>query len=121
MYAHLVTGGITDASALANIARHIGFKLNGSELLGTVADGTDEETLLLETFTVVTHVRNLEVVYTPSVEARFYIDGIDKGAITDHLPSSSVSSAYMLNGSVSNTATGSKVIGIYECRTLQEE
>ena len=117
---HIVTGGITNYKASGNSHRHVGFKLIDNVLYGTVADGTNESTLNIETITS-TAYRRLEVVFTPASEARFYANGVDKGAITTNLPSGTTEAGRMLHASVHNTEAVYKRIFIYESRTFQEE
>jgi hypothetical protein len=119
-YAHLVSGGVSSPTSDTNTSGHIGFKLIGNSLYGTVADGTTEATLLLETLTAAGS-RRLECVLTPGVECRFYVNGADKGAITTNLPTGATNSQYMLYVSISNTEAVSKNMYIYEWRTLQGE
>jgi len=117
---HIVTGGIDNYKASGNIARHVGFKFINDVLYGTVADGTTESTLTIETLTAAAY-RRLEVIFTPASEARFYVDGVDKGAITTNLPGGITDAGKMLFASVYNTEAVLKRIWIYESRTLQEE
>ena len=117
---HIVTGYVYDYKASGNTALHVGFKLINNVLYGTVADGTTESTLTIETITG-TARRCLEVVFAPASEARFYVGGVDRGAITTNLPSGTTGAERMLDASVHNTEAVNKEIYIYESRTLQEE
>jgi hypothetical protein len=116
-YIHIVSGYAPYDSS-ANTAHHIGFKLIDANLYGTVANGTTESTLLLETLTAATY-RRLECILTPGVECRFYVNGVDKGAITTNLPNLTAYAEYLLYASVYNTAAVNKSIYIYESRTMQ--
>lgn len=118
-YIHIVTGKMTP-NASANTYHHIGFKLIDDSLYGTVADGTTETTLLLETLTAAAY-RILECIFIPGVECRFYVDGVDKGAITTNLPTGTQYANYMLYASTYNTEALDKPFKIYELRTFQEE
>ena len=116
---HIVTGYCPNTGA-ANTERHIGFKLINGTLYGTVADGTTEATLSIETITA-EGFRRLECIFDPSIpECRFYVDGVDKGAITTNLPTG-VYSDYMLYSTVHNTEAAIKYLYIYEARIFQEE
>jgi hypothetical protein len=119
-YAHLVSGRISDYTSSGNTARHIGFKLINGDLYGTVADGTTESTLLLTSLTAATAM-TLETVFTPGVECRFYVDGVDKGAITTNLPSGTVDAFYLLYASIYNTEALNKYFRLIEVRVSQLE
>jgi len=99
--------------------RHVGFKVVNATLYGTVADGTTEATLSIETLTG-TPTRMLEVVFTPGVEARFYVDGVDKGTITTNLPSGTAIAEYLFKVQFDNTAAENKIFSISEAMVLQE-
>jgi len=116
----IVSGWITDITASSATDRHIGFKLVNGTLYGTVADGTTEATLTLKTLSSDAHM-TLEYVYTPGSEVRFYVDGVDKGAITTNLPSGTINALYALFASVYNSAAEQKRLNIYDIRVIQEE
>jgi len=116
---HIVSGHAPTTGA-ANVDRHIGFKLINGSIYGTVADGTTEATLLLET-PATTVYRRLECTLTPGVECRFYVDGVDKGAITANLPTGTTYAEYLARFSVNNTEAVNKYMDVYESRTFQEE
>ena len=116
---HIVSG-YCPATGTANTVRHIGFKLINNILYGTVADGTTESTLQIETLTAAVY-RRLECVFTPGTECRFYVEGVDKGAITTNLPTGTSLSEYMLCSTVHNTEAVNKQFYLYESRTFQEE
>jgi len=119
-YAHLVTG-MAPVNAAANTAAHIGFKLIDANLYGTVGNGTAESTLLLETIAAAVR-RRLECVLDPAIpECRFYLDGVDKGAITTNLPSGTTYADRVLRASIYNTEAADKRFFIYEWRVFQEE
>jgi len=119
MYLHLVHGGISDLAASANTARHVGFKVVGNVLYGTVADGTAESTLTIETLAAGVG-RLLEAVLFPGVEARFWVDGVDKGALTTNLPSGGTDSHLLLNCSIYNTAAVNKRFEVHDVRVVVE-
>jgi len=116
---HIVSGQCPTTGA-ANTNYHIGFKLINGTLYGTVADGTTESVLQIETLTAAAF-RRLECVLTPGTECRFYVDGVDKGAITTNLPTGTLKSFYMLYSTVHNTEAADKYFDFYEARTFQEE
>jgi hypothetical protein len=116
-YIHIVSGE-APLNASGNTYNHIGFKLIDANLYGTVADGTTEQTLLLETLTAAVY-RRLECVFTPGVECRFYVDGVDKGALTLNLPSGTGVANRLFYAVAYNTAASSKILNVYEARTLQ--
>ena len=115
----IVIGYVANTGS-TSVDEHIGFKLINSELYGTVANGTTESTLLLETLSA-SGFRCLECVFQPGVECRFYIDGIDKGAITTNLPSGAGSAQYMFKVRSHNTAAALKYVSIYAAKVFQEE
>ena len=107
-------------SCEANYYEHIGFKLIDNKLYGTVADGSTESTLLLETISC-SHKR-LECIFDPTIpECRFYVDGEDKGAITTNLPTGTLRAIYLLNAKIRNTEAANKRMDISEWRCFQEE
>jgi len=116
---HIVTG-YCPTTGSANTYRHIGFKLINADLYGTVGNGTYESTLLLETLTAGVF-RRLECVLDPGVECRFYLDGVDKGAITTNLPTGTINAGRMLWATVHNTEALDKRFYLYEARTFQYE
>ena len=116
-----IVSGYLDYNASGAIYQHIGFKMINGLLYGTVADGSAESTLLLEDLSANSRAyRFLTYEYTPGVEARFYVDGVDKGAITTNLPSGSAYANYLFQASVYNTAAEAKLLYIYEARVFQE-
>lgn len=115
-----ITSGACPNTGAANTGRHIGFKLIDDALYGTVADGTTEATHLLETLTAAVYTR-LECVLTPGVECRFYVDGVDKGAITTNLPTTTSYARFLFKSTVHNTAAANKGFMLFEARTFQEE
>jgi len=117
---HIVTGACPETGP-TNIYRHIGFKLIDANLYGTVGNGTDESTLLLETLAAPGR-RRLECVLDPEVpECRFYLNGVDKGALTTNLPTGTGYAEVMFRASIHNTEAVNKRAYIYESRTLQLE
>ena len=116
---HIISGFGPNTGA-ANTYQHIGFKLIDDTLYGTVADGTTESTLSIETLTAA-GFRRLECILTPGTECRFYVDGVDKGAITTNLPTGTTYATYMLYSTVYNTEAVNKCFAIYESRIFQEE
>ncbi len=116
-----LTMGEAPRTGATNQGWHIGFKLIGADLYGTVGyGGIAESTLLLETLTGAC-VRTLECVLTPGVECRFYVDGVDKGAITTNLPYGTTTAYRMLMAAIHNTEAASKQVYILEWRVFQEE
>lgn len=100
--------------------RRIGFKIVDGTLYGTVSDGTTIATLSLTTFGITTWF-TLECIFKPGVECRFYVDGVDKGALTTNLPSGTEMAEVMMRPHITNTAGVNREISIYEWRCFQEE
>ena len=84
-----------------NTGEHIGFKISGGTLYGTVADGTSESTLSCGSLSEPV-VKKLEVKFTAGSECRFYVDGVDQGAITTNLPSGTGGAKYIMDARVEN-------------------
>jgi len=119
-YLHIVSGAAPADSAVNNY-NHIGFKVIDADLYATVGNGTAESTLFIETLTAAVY-RRLECVFDPAIpECRFYVDGVDKGALTTNLPTGIPASMIMLYGSAYNTEAANKCLYVFESRTLQVE
>jgi len=119
-YIHIVNGGLSVDSA-TNPYLHIGFKLINGDLYGTVGNGSYESTLSIETLTAGGR-RRLECVLDPAIpECRFYVDGVDKGAITTNLPTGTGAAERVFVASTYNTEAANKYYIIYVSRTFQEE
>ena len=117
---HLVSGYVSGFTQVENTGEHIGFKLVGANLYGTVGDGTNESTLLLLTLPT-GDFHTLECVLEPEVECRFYVDGVDRGAIKTNLPNGTTYANAMVTASIANTVAAERYFYLYESRTLQEE
>jgi len=119
-YIHILSGDLSYTSSV-NTNPHVGFKLINANLYGTVGNGTAESTLLIETITTVVN-RRLECILDPTIpECRFYVDGVDKGALTTNLPSGTSYAHRLLAASAYNTEAVDKYFNIYEVRIFQEE
>jgi len=101
-------------------SEHIGFKVIGGTLYGTVADGTAESTLSIQT------VANgddllLEVVFTSGTEAEFFVDGVSQGTLSSNLPTGTGYALNIVKFYVYNGSTAANYI-IYpsEVKALQE-
>jgi len=119
-YIHIVTGSVYSYMYAENIHRHVGYKIINATLYGTVANGTNESTLEIETLPMGAW-RTLDVIFTPGVEARFLVDGVDKGTITTNLPSGTTHASSLFRASIYNTIAGGRSFHITEVRSLQEE
>ena len=118
-YIHLVSGHIADPTTLENTEYHIGFKVDGNILYATVGDGSSESVMNIGTITAGGFYK-LEAVFKPGVECRFYVDGVDKGAITTSLPSGSGPIAMdAFAASIFNLGAASRSISICEVRFMQ--
>jgi len=118
--AWLTSGFGGDPDATGTNYQHVGFKLINGDLYGTVADGSAESTLLLASLTETDERHKISFEFTPGVEARFYLDGVDKGAITTNLPSGTTRAQRLFYGSLYNSAAESKNMYIYEVKVVQE-
>ena len=85
-------------------AKHLGFKITGGKLYGTVGNGSAETTVELETLGTGTYNENraIKFVYTAGSKCEFYIDGVLIGEITTGLPSGIEYSPYILFVELSN-------------------
>jgi len=115
---HIVTGGISSYTAIANTARHLGFKIENANLYGTVGNNTNESTVLLGTISALSYVW-LMVEYVNAVSAKFYVNGAYVDQVTTNLPSGEPDSEDMFRVSISNTVASARNIGLYEARTVQ--
>ena len=99
---------------------HVGFKVINNSLYGTVADGTTEADLLLQTIT--TDPYFLECVFDPSIpECRFFVDDVDMGAITTNLPTAEWTGEYMLMyAGISNEVAADKRLSLVFWEFWQE-
>jgi len=117
VYIHLVSGHIERVSTLENTHEHIGFKIDGATLYATVADGVGESILNLGTLS--SRFYELEAVFTPGVECRFYVNGEDKGAITTNLPSGTGYAELVFMASIFNREAAEKEMELFEVRFMQ--
>lgn len=89
------------------VGNHLaGFKVVNNALYGVTDDGV-EETLDLGVTLVAATPYELECHFVPGLEARFYVDGVDKGAITTHLPTGPTYH-YLMDLYIINTADENK-------------
>lgn len=121
LYAHIGSGYVPSTTD-GNTYDHIGYKLIGNTLYGTVGSGTAESTLTIETITSSVW-RELECILDPSAgKVYFYVDGTYKGSITTNLPDPyGYYRFYLFGASIYNTVAADKRIQIYEARIVQEE
>lgn len=115
VYAWIGTPGTPHASLTDE---HVGFKVVDDTLYGTVADGTTEKTLNLGTISATDYL--LECVFKAGVEARFFVDGVDKGALTTNLPSGISNVEAIMNVEIINTETVNKRIDLSMWEFWQE-
>ena len=116
---HLVTGSVSGVDAVANTARHIGFKVDNASLYATVANGTSETTSLIRTLTDVITLC-LEVHLEPANAATFYENDIQVAVLTTNLPSGASLAGTLLWASIHNIAAEDKGMSIYTNRIYQE-
>ena len=85
-------------------AKHVGFKVVNGVLYGTVADGTTESTLALETLGAgaYTQTRTLEAILTPGSNCEFFVNGVSKGTIATNLPTGTNEAETMIDLYVGN-------------------
>lgn len=119
-YIHLASGNISTPTGIDDARRRIGFKVNGAVLYGVAAKGTGESTLELATLAG-SVFRRLECIFIPGVECRFYVDGVDKGALDTNLPSGTLEAECLMVASIYNTEAAAKSFKLFVSRTFQEE
>ena len=87
-------------------ARHVGFKVVNGVLYGTVANGSAESTVTIETLGAGWYdaIRILEVVFTSGVKAEFFVDGVSKGTITTNLPTGTTTADFLYKLYLTNGA-----------------
>jgi len=89
-YAVYATGandliGITLGNLITPTNNHIGFKVLGGTLYGTVANGTAESTLSIQTVAT-GDILLLEAVLTAGTGCEFFVNGVLRGTLTTNLP-----------------------------------
>ena len=93
--------------------QHVGFYVYGGKLYGTVADFNAVSTLLLEDFgaTAYNKARRLIAKLTAGVECRYWVNGVDKGAIITNLPAGLSGGQPLCYGRIKNlTAAEQKIL-----------
>lgn len=74
--------------------KHVGFKIVNNTIYGSVADGTTEKSDLNCGTFAAEDKPLLEAIFKAGVECRFFVNGVDKGAITSNLPTGGASGDY---------------------------
>jgi len=122
-YVHLVSGGISSFTSNVNTEEHVGFKIIGATIYGTVGDGANESTLNLGTVTA-NDTYILECEFIPGSKCKFWVNRDYKGEITTNLPytsGASVTGYDLFDASISNPTDLDFVIDIATVRVLVEE
>jgi len=98
----------------------VGFKYDGSDLMGIVHDGGEETTTEPIINTPGTgHIGDLRVEYYPNDRAVFYLNGSKEAELTAGLPTGSSDSDRLFDLSVSNSVAESRQTDISELRMIQ--
>lgn len=100
--------------------RHCGFKNLDGTLYGTVGDGSVETTLNFGATPVSQPNTILEAILIPGIECRFYVNDVDKGAITTNLPTGTISAKHHFFIQSKTTENITKEVRLSEWRFLQE-
>lgn len=116
---HVGTGKYPNQGS-GNTENHVGFVIQGDQIYGTVANGSTESFILLETLGANGLAKILEVIFIPGVEARFYIDGVDKGVRTANLPSGTTRAKILFGATANNLSNFTKQLWITQVRVYQE-
>jgi len=102
------------------VNRHFGFKLSGADIYATVADGTTENTSSIGTVSSDRQHLQLEAIFDPGVDCKFYMSGALQATLDTNLPSGSTDAEYLFYGWVENSVAASRKIEISEIKVLQE-
>lgn len=100
---YIATGsidGVTD--------NHFGIYIENAAIYGTCANGTTQTTTTLSTNAVAGTRYTFEVVFTPGVDVKYYLDGVLKGTATTNLPSGSDFPFVLFDGKIICTAAADK-------------
>lgn len=97
-------------TGLKNTNKHIGFKVVNGTLYGTVADGTTESTVDLDSAVSPSGTKNLRCVLSAGEKVEFYVDGVKKGELTTNLPSGTGYASTLMHFDLTNTAAEYKAI-----------
>ena len=87
---------------------------------GSIGNGSGETTLDLSATCSGGHSNVLELKYIPNTECRFFIDGVDKGAITTNLPNVVDLCDFCFGVSIKNLAASNKNVNMATVRYLSE-
>jgi len=91
---------------------HIGFKVLAGTLYGTVADGSTENTLNIQTVEVGDELL-LEVVLTAGIQAEFFVNGVSQGILTANLPSGTIDALYFPYLRLNNATTADSIANLH--------
>ena len=99
-----VTGNYWLTVGGKDTTKHVGFKVVAGVLYGTVANGTTESTLALETLGTGAYLtdRVLQAILTPGANCEFFVNGVSKGTITTNLPTGTDSAPTIMHLYVEN-------------------
>jgi len=97
-------------------SQHIGFMFDGTNVLGTVADGTTQSTTVLQALSD-TWI-NFKAVLTSGVKCEFYLDRVLKATITTNLPTGNTIPGFFAR--IKNTAAANKEINIKKAIIRQD-
>jgi hypothetical protein len=119
-WTHIVMGWWDETDFVNNVRQHIGFKVKEGVLYATVADGTTESVVEIETFTEGNYVKTLEAKLENGA-AKFWVDGVLKATITTNLPTGKDYSDYLFLAAVcSNVYEMENDIDIYDARAYSK-
>lgn len=105
----LVTGsGQLDAPE----ERKVGFQVGNADLSGVVANGTSCAILPLGVTIATGVIYDLEVVFEPGVFAKFYVNGVYKGQLTDYLPTGTIFASILIECQIRTNENVAKVVQI---------
>lgn len=105
--------------------QHIGFKWTGGELLASVADGTTDNTTVLDSSPSTTTWLPVYAEFVSSTEAKFWVDknpntNTPDATLTSNLPSGGGNSEIVITAHVENDSATQRVLRVAHCRVAQQ-
>jgi len=90
--------------------KFIGFKIDNGDIYAAVSDGSSETTEDTGINVSATTAYDFEVILTPGVDAKFYIDGVLKATISTGLPSGTVDANVFFTAFLQTMASADKIV-----------
>lgn len=90
--------------------KFVGFKINNGDIYAAVCDGDSETTDDTDVNVSAGSSYDFEIVFTPGVDAKFYIDGVLVSTITTGLPSGTTDANMLMTTFLRTTAAADKQV-----------